>query len=185
MAQLSNRYAAAIFQLALARGDQEGAEGGLRESLNQALMLRDVMKEEECQTILTHPRISGTEKKSFLDEAFKNHVNVNLMGLLYLVVDKGREEFIVPILNEFIDMANTQLRKATALVVSAYPLKNEQRDQLAALLSRKLDKQVEIDVKVNPSVIGGLYIQVDGRYIDRTVKTRLLDLKEEMHEVTV
>ena len=170
MAQLSNRYAAAIFELALERGN-------LDESLNAAIFMKDVLGERDCQTIITHPRISSTEKKSFFDEAFKKHISVDLMGFLHLAVDKGREEYIVPILSEFIDMANYHLRKATAEVVSAFPLRAGQKAVLAALLSRKLNKQVDIDAKVDPTVIGGLYIQVDGYYMDRTLRTRLQEMK--------
>ena len=176
MAQLSRRYGTAIFELALERGN-------LNESLDQALFLKDVLKEDDCKAILTHPRISSNEKKSFLDEAFKNHVSTDLMGLLHLSIDKSREEYIIPILTEFITMSKRSLRKATAVVVSAVPLKEEQKAALSALLSRKLNKQVEIDVRVDPAVIGGLHIQVDGYYIDRTIRTRLQELKLSMTEV--
>ena len=176
MAQLSNRYGTAIFELALERGN-------LDESLSQALFLKDVLKEDDCKAILTHPRISANEKKSFLNEVFKDQINVDLLGLLHLVIDKSREEYIIPILTEFIDLAKRRLRKATAMVVSAVPLKEEQKTALAALLSRKLNKQVDIDVKVDPAVIGGLHIQVDGYYIDRTIRTRLHEIKLSMTEV--
>lgn len=175
MAQLSNRYAAAIFELAIERGN-------LDESLSQAEFLRGILVGDDCKSIITHPRISSGEKKAFFDEAFKSHVNNELMGFLHLAVDKGREEYIVPILAEFIDMANNHLRRVTAVVVSAVPIRDDQQTALASLLSRKLSKQVSLELKVDPSVIGGLYIQVDGYYMDRTVKTRLEELKSSMVE---
>ena len=175
MAQLSNRYATAIFELAQERG-------ALEEGLDQAVFLRDLLREDDVNMIITHPRIPGAEKKSFFDEAFKKHVNADLMGFLHLAVDKGREEYIVAILNDFIDMANAHLRKATAYVTAAFPLKQGQTAALAALLSRKLSKQVDISLKVDPKVIGGLYIQVDGYYMDRTIRTRLQEMKSIMAE---
>ena len=178
MAQLSNRYASAVFDLAMERGT-------LEDCLTQAVFLREMLSDNDCKTIFTHPRISSTEKKSFLDEAFKSQINDELMGLLHLVVDKNREEFIDPILAEFVNLANRQLRKATAQVVSAVPLRDDQQTRLADLLSRKLDKQVNVNVKVNPAVIGGLYISVDGYFIDRTIKTRLQEMKSEMSEAVL
>ena len=175
MAQLSNRYAAAIFELAQERGT-------LDDSLTQAAFLRNVLGDKDCQSILTHPRIPSAEKKSFLDEALKDHINSDLMGLLHLIVDKNREDYIAAILSEFINMGNRELRRATAYVVSAFSLSKDQEAQLAALLSRKLNKQVNVEVKVNPAVIGGLYIQVDGYYVDRTIRTRLQEVKSEMLE---
>ena len=170
MAQLSNRYAAAIFELSLGRGN-------LDEDLGAALFMADALGTDDCKAVITHPRISADEKKSFFDDAFKEHISADLMGFLHLAVDKGREEYIVPILTEFINMSRRHLRKATATVVSAFPLRAGQKAAMAALLTRKLNKQVDIDAKVDPAVIGGLYIQVDGYYLDRTLRTRLQEMK--------
>ncbi|MCL1999269.1 MAG: ATP synthase F1 subunit delta [Turicibacter sp.] len=173
MAQLVNRYATAVFELSV--------EGGrLEENLSQAVVMKEALADKDCQSIITHPRISAAEKRAFFDEAFKDKVSSDLLGLLYLAVDKGREEYIVPILASFIDMANDRLRKTTAVVVSAVPLAPRQIGELAALLSRKLSKEVVIEQRVDTSIIGGLYIQVDGYYVDRTIKSRLQELKLNM-----
>lgn len=175
MAQLSNRYATAIFDLSIERDM-------LNENLDQAIFLRDALSGEECKTILTHPRISSKEKHTFFDNVFSEHISADLLGFLRLAVDKNREEFIVPALSSFIDMANDHIRRTTALVVSAVPLKAEQVSALAALLSKKTNKQVTIKQKVDPSIIGGLYIQVDGYFVDRTIKSRLQEIKVSLSE---
>ena len=66
----------------------------------------------------------------------------------------------------------------TAHVVSAATLSEAQLCALADMLSKKLNKQVEISPGIDPSLLGGLYIQVDGRVIDHTVKKQLSDIKE-------
>lgn len=175
MAQLSSRYATAIFELSL-------QHGRLDDNLDQALLVRDCLSDEGCKSIITHPRITAAEKRSFFDKLFKGRISTDLMGLLHLAVTKNREAFIVPILSEFIDMANDHVRKTTALIITAVPLGPRQTGTLAALLSRKLSKQVTIEQKIDPSVIGGLYIQVDGYFIDRTIKTRLHEVKLNLME---
>lgn len=175
MAQLSNRYAAAIFELSVERGK-------LDENLDQAIVMRDKLEDKECQEFLTHPRIKATDKRKFFDDVFLDKINTDLMGFLHLAVNKGREEFIVPALDGFIDMANDHLLRTTATVVSAVPLRTEQITALAALLSKKISKQVTIEQKTDPAVIGGLYIQVDGYFLDRTVRTRLQDIKISLSE---
>jgi len=175
MAQLSNRYAAAIFDLSLERGV-------LDENLSQAIVMRDALEDEQCHSIITHPRISATEKRSFFDKIFLDRVSKDLLGFLHLAVTKNREAYIVPVLDAFIEMARTHLRRTTALVISAIPLREEQTNALAELLSKKINKQVSIEQRTDPSVIGGLFIQVDGYFIDRTVKTRLQDIKLSLSE---
>jgi len=176
--RLGNRYGTAIFELSIERGM-------LNENLNQAMFLRDALSDDDCKKIITHPRISSAEKISFFNQAFSEHISQDLLGFLKLTVTKNREEFIVPALSSFIDMANDFVRKTTATVISAVPLKADQLSSLAALLSKKTNKQVTIEQKIDPSVIGGLYIQVDGYVIDCTIKTRLQEVKSSMMESSI
>ena len=175
MAQLSNRYATALFDLSL-------DHSMLNENLEAALVMRDVLEEEGCKSIITHPRIMAAEKRKFFDEVFKKHVSADMMGFLHLAVAKNRESFIVPSLDAFIGMAHDHLRKTTAVITSAVPLRDEQITALAALLSRKLNKEVSIELKLDQSVIGGLHIQVDGYFVDRTIRTRLQEIKLSLSE---
>ena len=173
MADLSNRYANALFELS--------KESGLtNEYLEQAVFLQDALKDADCQHVITHPHISTAEKHTFFTEAFGWKIHDDLMGFLRLVVDKSREAFLMPVLASLIDMIKTEQRKTTAKVISAAALDDVQVKTLAALLSRKLNKIVDVSVNVDPSVIGGLYVQVDGFFIDRTLKNSIKDMKHSL-----
>ena len=65
----------------------------------------------------------------------------------------------------------------TAKVVSAKPLTEQQIDALKKVLARQLEMQVELDLSVNPNVLGGFYIEVDGRIFDGTIRSRLNNIK--------
>jgi F-type H+-transporting ATPase subunit delta len=75
-------------------------------------------------------------------------------------------------------MIRAYKRQTTASVVSAVPLSDTQASQLTALLAKKTGKQVDVTVLVDPSVIAGISIHVDGYFLDRTVRTMLKDMKE-------
>jgi F-type H+-transporting ATPase subunit delta len=175
VAQLSNRYGLALFNLSV-------EQNRLDSNLEAAVFLRDTLKDPKCQSVITHPRITSPEKRAFFKNVFAGHIGADLLGFLYLAVNKNREAFIVPALTKFIEMARKHRRETTALVVSAVPLREGQVSALASLLSKKLVKKVDIAQKVDSSIIGGLYIQVDGFYIDRTIKSRLQDMKNSMSE---
>jgi F0F1-type ATP synthase delta subunit len=53
---------------------------------------------------------------------------------------------------------------------------------MKTVLSKKLNKDVDLSLKIDPTIIGGPYILVDGYYLDWTVKTRLRDLTVYMKE---
>jgi F-type H+-transporting ATPase subunit delta len=97
-----------------------------------------------------------------------------------LVILKNREAFLLPALTKLVDMIKTHKRQTTARIVSAVPLTDAQATQLTALLAKKLGKQVDITVLVDPSVIAGISIQVDGYFLDRTVRSMLKDMKENL-----
>jgi len=174
MADLAKRYATALFELS-------AGQGLLEQTLEQATLLRDTLQEDECKTFITHPRISGTHKKAFFIEVFKGDIHQDLMGFLHLAVDKNREDFLLPALNALVEMIRTHHNQTTARVVSAVPLSKKQLAAMAALLTRKLSKKVDIQVIIDPAVIGGLSIQVDGFFIDRTIRYQLRSMKEEVH----
>lgn len=175
MAALGVRYAVALLDLCEERG-------GLQEALGQAAMLLDALKSEECHTLLGHPLISRSDKRSFLEGAFAQSVHSDLMGFMLLAVEKKREAHILPALEAFLDMGNHRCGKTTASVVSATPLSQRQIDRIKDMLSKKLDKQVDIQATTNPALIGGLYIHVDGYLIDRTIRKQLNDMRESIKE---
>lgn len=171
MAELKERYAAALLELSIESGQT-------KEQIEQAVLIRDTLRNGDAEAFLAHPGIPADAKREFLRRLFEKKVFDGLMGFLYLAVAKNRETLILPALEAYIDMGNRQQGKMPATVVSAVPLRREQADALQSLLSKKLNKQVEVVFKTDPAVIGGLYLQIDDRLIDRTVRTRLKKMTE-------
>lgn len=177
MAELSRRYATALFELATESGDFEGF-------LSQAHLVNDSLDIDECRKVIEHPLIATKDKRQLIDAAFSGNVNEHLIGFLYLAIDKNRERFIRPAFKDFFQMSDAFLGKTNANVVSATPLKPEQVEQLEALLSKKLNKRVSVITRVDPSLLGGLSIHVDGYLIDRTLKTQLRNMRNSMKRGT-
>jgi len=170
MTELDIRYATALLELA-AESDTIG------ETLEQAVFLCGTLRDSGMMNILVHPHISGAEKTAALRDAFERRITEHLFGFLCLMVDKNREAYIVSVITELVESIRRLQRITTANIVSAVPLKEPQILKLKELLSKKLDKQVEIQTTVDESIIGGFYIRVDGYLIDHTVKTQLRDMK--------
>ena len=175
MERLSALYASALYKIALEKN-------AVDDFLAQAEFLRDVLKEPDCHRVLVHPQISANEKREFFKKTVGEHIHEDFLGFLYLVVDKNREAFLIPALEALISIIKRHNKIVTAKVMSAAAYDNEQAEELRAMLSKKLGKHVELSMKVDPALIGGPYIFVDGYYIDWTVKKRLRDLTVSMKE---
>jgi len=175
MERLSVIYASALFDIAL-------QHDAVDEFLDQAIFLRDSLGDADCQRMLVHPQIAASEKHNFFRTTFEGKIHEDLLGFLYLVADKNRESYLTPALEALIGMIERHNKIVTAKVMSAAPYDENQAESLKSMLSKKLDKHVELDLKVDPALIGGPYIFVDGYYIDWTVKKRLQDLTTSLKE---
>ncbi len=174
MAQIKERYANALFNIS----EETDA---LEEDLEQATMVRDALDNKDIQAFLIHPHISDSAKRQFFHNAFSDKLSKSMMGFLSLMVRKSRESLIVPALTAYIERVNRQLGRMEAKIVSAKALTNEQIESIRTLLSKQIDMQVEVSATVDPDVLGGFYILVDGRIFDGTVRAQLNNMKKRFY----
>lgn len=175
MAQIEKRYTNALLEISK-------ENDSLQMDLEQAVLLRDVLGSEEAQNFLKHPHIPDEAKISLFHKAFSVDNSKHLMGLLQLMVRKNRESFIIPVLTGFIEQVNKLLGKIEAKVVSAEVLATEQIESIRKILMKKLDVEVVIKATVDPDVIGGFYVLVDGNFFDATVRHRINNMKKRFYK---
>jgi F-type H+-transporting ATPase subunit delta len=78
-----------------------------------------------------------------------------------------------------VQAAADRRRQVVAHVVAAAPLTTEQRSRLEAALQRRYGR-VRLNVDVDPSVLGGLRVQVGSELVDGTVTARLDEARRRM-----
>ncbi len=173
MAALKDRHANALLEISV-------ESGTLEEDLEQAVLARDMLDNDDVQAFLSHPHIPDSAKEEFFHTTFSGQLSQHLMGFLHLMVRKNRERLIVPVLTEFVERANRRLGRIEAKVVSAKPLNEKQIESIRAVLSKKIGMEIKLRALVDPDVIGGFYILVGGRVFDRTVRSALNDMRQRL-----
>lgn len=173
MAKLKERYANALFELAVENGT-------LETDLEQAILVRDTINNTDLERFLAHPHIPNAVKQQLFQNTFSGKISDQLMGFLDLMVRKNREALIVPALTEYIDRIRRYFGRSEAKVVSAKALSAKQIEAIRAILARKIKGQVELEAYVDPALIGGFYILVDGRIFDCTVRSDLHMMREHL-----
>jgi F-type H+-transporting ATPase subunit delta len=106
-----------------------------------------------------------------------------VLNLMYVVVDKNREENIADIYSVFCALADEVRNIAYADVVSAYPLTEEQETALSAQLAKMSGKTVKLNVSVDASLLAGMVVTFGDKVYDGTVGARLAGMKNKLHEV--
>ena len=84
------------------------------------------------------------------------------------------------VLERYVEAAAARREQLVAHVVAALPLTEEQRGRLTAVLRRQYGRDVRINLDVDPDVVGGLRVQVEGEVVDGTVRHRLEEARRRL-----
>ena len=181
MAKLvSKTYGDALFELAV----EENRTDSLMEEI---LMLQTVLKEnKDFEKILEHPEISKQNKLQVIEDVFKGRISDALTGFLRIVVTKGRYKDLPDIFAYFIARVKEYRKIGVAQVTSAISLSDAQKQKIEKkLLDSTQYETMEIEYKVDESLIGGLLIRIGDRVVDSTIKHRLTSLTASLMKISL
>jgi F-type H+-transporting ATPase subunit delta len=169
----ARRYARALLDVALARGEAETLRGELHEVV--ALFGQS----RELAMFLAHPAVAAEKKKRVVAALWtEGRASELLRRLLVLLAEGGRCGLLPAIEGAFGDLWNAHRGVAAADVVSATPLTREQREAITAAMAKATNRIIETNERVDPAILGGVLVTVAGRTYDGTVRTRLKALRE-------
>ena len=163
-------------------------EQNLTDSLMQEIdFLQTVLKENsDFEKILMHPEIPKQKKLQLIENVFKGRISDALTGFLRIVVTKGRYENLPDIFAYFIARVKEYKKIGIAQVVSAIPLRDEQKQKIEQkLLETTHYETMEIDYKVEESSIGGLMIRIGDRVVDSTIRSKLSALTRSLMKISL
>jgi F-type H+-transporting ATPase subunit delta len=96
-----------------------------------------------------------------------------------LTVDKGRGEVLYTTAHEYINQFNIKKHITKAKVTSATELSAANKAVLTAEVQKAVGGTVELEAKVDPSLIGGFVLTVGDRQVDTSIAASLKKLKKE------
>jgi len=170
---LARRYSQALFNIA-SETSLDSVDNDLRE------LTKLVEENEEVKSVLLHPHISVTEKKSVMDKLLGEDFGATTRHFLYLLIDKKRESLLPFIQSEFTRLADEARHVVEAKVASAIALSASQLDDLKQALGRKTGKDVRIVSEVRAELIGGILIQLGDSVIDGTIVHALNRMRRDL-----
>jgi F-type H+-transporting ATPase subunit delta len=175
---VAGRYATALFELGLEANALERIEADLAR-FNAAL---DAVA--DLQRLVKSPVFSAEEQTralaAILDELKIEGLTKNFL----LLVSKNRRLFAAPdMIRAFRALLAAHRGDTSATVTAAAKLTDTQVTALKQALQAALGKDVMLDQRVDPSLIGGLMVKVGSRMIDTSLRTKLISLKHAMKEV--
>jgi F-type H+-transporting ATPase subunit delta len=135
---------------------------------------------DELRLALTDAALPVERRIAVVEELLGAKALRTSVALAVFVVAAGRAGELPEIVDLFVELAASERKRAVAEVRSAIPLTPEQIDQLREAINRATDKEVEVKVIVDPTVLGGIVATVGDIVIDGSVRHRLEQLKEQI-----
>ncbi|MFW5648429.1 MAG: ATP synthase F1 subunit delta [Candidatus Alkaliphilus sp. MAG34] len=90
---------------------------------------------------------------------------------------------IKSIVEEYIELTGVGRRAVQAVVVTAVPLSSEMSTKLRETLSQTLGEDVQLRNKVDKEIIGGAFLKVGDKVVDRTIRSQLEEMRGQILKV--
>ena len=174
-ASLAGRYATALF--GLARDEQQiDAVTRSLDSLEAALA-----ESNDLRTLASSPLVSRADAAravaALIPTLGVDPITAKFLGVL---AENGRLGELKNVIRAVRALAAGHRGETTADVTSAHPLNDGQVAQLKANLKARVGRDVAIDAKVDPTLLGGLVVRLGSQMIDASIRTKLNTLATAM-----
>jgi F-type H+-transporting ATPase subunit delta len=170
---VASTYAEALYEAAAeARAVREVAEG------LQAFAAA-VEEVPDLRHALHDPELAGPQKKALVASLGEGAHRV-LLNFLQLLIDKRRIEELPQIAEAFADLVSRAEGRVEVEAVTAVPLSDELRSQLVERIQSATGREVVLEERVDPEIVGGVVLMVGGVMVDGSVRFQLADLRRQL-----
>ena len=172
MTEAYNEYAEALFMLA--------RENGLEKLFSDELsILAETFKENgELLELLCSPAVLKEERLGVIDSVFEGRLHEYIVSFLKLLCERGRIKDIIFCCDEYDKLYKASMNTVSAKVTSAYPLNDSEKKKLISKLQKISNKTVVPEYVIDESLLGGVTVDMEGKLLDGSLRTRLKEVKE-------
>ena len=137
-------------------------------------------QQPEFIRLLCSRAVERGERLRIVDDTFANHVHPYVTNFMKLLVEKEHFDAFLLCAEWFHQRFNDDRGIVEAFVTSAVALNEDELSALRVRLAHISGRQVKLITAVDPSLIGGVRVEMDGRRYDNTIQDRLGRLKRSL-----
>ena len=174
MSVVGDRYAESLFDLAK-------EENKVTQYLDDIKLVGEVLDSDpQIVQFFNHVLIENDKKIQLLDQSFKGNVDQYVLNFLKILVQSRRIRYIDDIVKSYIKLSNQYLGIEEGMIYTPYELTDQQIQDIEKAISQKENKKVTLKVSIDPSLLGGIKVQISNRIYDGTIKNKVEMLKKEL-----
>lgn len=172
--RIASRYAKSLLDLSAERGELEAV-------LSDVQLFKKSLESKDLLNLVKSPIINTGKKRDIFKVLFKEKFNPTTYAFTDLILNKGREAYLPAIVDAFMVQYNEMQRMSSATLTVATEMSDAQLNEIKAKLlqsSITLDN-VDLEIKVDPSILGGFVIEIGDNLYDASAKHKLEKLRKE------
>lgn len=135
---------------------------------------------QELKGFLRSPIINGDKKFSVLKKVFANHLNALTIAFFEIIIRKRREQYLPIVADAFIKQYRALKGISLASVKTAVSVSSDITNEVKSFIEKESGKKIDLDIQVDPNLIGGFIIQIEDRLYDASVAGKLKKAKKEL-----
>ena len=174
LSTLARPYAKAAFQYAADANDLQGWSQNLA-------VVAAVAQQDAVVKLLSSPSYTAAQQAEKTIEVCGDAINDKIRGFMQVLAENRRLQLLPQIYQQFEVLKANREKTVEVDVVSATEISTEQQNKLASALSAKLEREVNMQVSVDDSLIGGAVVRAGDTVIDGSIRGRLAKLAEALN----
>lgn len=175
MVELATRYASALFELA----DEQRQLDVVAEELKA--FCAAIAEDDDLARLVRSPVLSREEKQQAVDALLTafgaSELTHKFIGYL---ASRRRLFLVVQATDQFLKDLARRRGEVAAKVISAQRLSAEQEAALTDQIKKQVGAKVQVELSVDPTLLGGMVVQVGSRMVDTSLRTQLQKLETAM-----
>ena len=171
----AKRYSLSLYELA--------SEANLVSQIeeNSSVLLTLLSNNKDFNNFIKDPTIKQETTNIIVTKISKiAKLEVLFINFLFFLISKRRFFYIQKILNNFLEICSEKRGELKAEVKSAKNLTEIEVNKITEELSNTFKSKIKLNYKYDPSLIGGLVVQVGSTMIDTSIKNKLQQIENQM-----
>lgn len=175
--RLAHRYAKSLMDLAQEQNSLDQVMGDMQ------LLQTTTQSSPELKNLLRSPIVKADKKAAILQAVFENRISKLTAAFVQLVTSKGRENILPEIAVAFLDQYKELKRIRVGTLITAAPASDALKQALKTKAEAAMPGYtVELEEKVDPSIIGGFILELGDRSVDASVRRDLGEVRKQFRD---
>jgi len=172
--RIAKRYAKSLLDLAI-------EENALDRTWKDIEFFQQSLKSRDLLLLIKSPIIKGSKKQKIFDRLFQGKVTPLIKSFFEIIIRKGRESLLPEIVEAFKSQYRDFMSISTVTLRTAVSLEEDAIEAIHKKLksSTETKENIELNVVVDPSLIGGFAIEFQDKQYDSSLAYKLEQMRKQ------